>query len=156
VKWLTEIRVTDRPYAGFFQTLDYSVWNRKPNGRPELVPVTAVQPKAVIVRPGMSEVVAAGKEVLVAGKAWAGEKMVARVEFSADEGKTWTAARLGGEDRDHCWRDWSIAWTPRDKGPARLVARCTDADGNTQPDKREPDRRSYMINHLVPVEILVK
>ena len=25
VKWLVEIRVTDRPYAGFFQTLDYSV-----------------------------------------------------------------------------------------------------------------------------------
>ena len=61
VKWLTEIRVTDRPYGGFFQTLDYSMWDRK-NGRPELVPVTALQPKAIIVSPGLNGVVGAGQE----------------------------------------------------------------------------------------------
>jgi DMSO/TMAO reductase YedYZ molybdopterin-dependent catalytic subunit len=156
VKWLTEIRIADRPYGGFFQTLDYSHWVRKPNERPELVPVTAVQPKAVIVRPGLSDAVAVGKEIQVSGKAWAGEKKVAKVEFSADGGKTWTVAKLGGEEQDFCWRDWSIAWKPAEKGPARLVARCTDAAGNTQPEKRDPDRRTYMINHLLPVEVLVR
>ena len=156
VKWLVEIRVTDRPYAGFFQTLDYSYWVRKPNERPELTPVTALQPKAIIVHPGLNDAVPAGKEFLVSGKAWAGEKKVAKVEFSSDDGKTWAAAKIAGEDRDFSWRDWTIAWTPAAAGPARLVARCTDEAGNTQPDKRDPDRRSYMINHLVPIDVMVK
>ena len=156
VKWLTEIRVTDRPYSGFFQTLDYSYWVRKPNERPELVPVTAVQPKAIIVRPGLNESVAVGKEVIVSGKAWAGEKKVAKVEFSSDDGKTWVAGKLAGEDQEYSWRDWTAAWKPAERGPARLLARCTDESGNTQPEKRDPDRRTYMINHLVPIEVIVK
>jgi hypothetical protein len=36
------------------------------------------------------------------------------------------------------------------------VARCTDESGHTQPEKRDPDRRTYMINHLVPIEVTVK
>jgi DMSO/TMAO reductase YedYZ molybdopterin-dependent catalytic subunit len=156
VKWLVEIRVTDRPYSGFFQTLDYSYWVRKPNERPELVPVTAMHPKAIIVHPGLNDAVPAGKEFSVSGKAWAGEKKVAKVEFSADDGKTWAAAKLAGQGNDFSWRGWSIAWTPAAAGPARLVARCTDEAGNTQPDKRDPDRRSYMIDHLVPIDVMVK
>ena len=31
-----------------------------------------------------------------------------------------------------------------------------DTAGNTQPTARDPDRRTYMINHLVPVEVTVK
>jgi DMSO/TMAO reductase YedYZ molybdopterin-dependent catalytic subunit len=154
VKWLVEVRVTDRPYAGFFQTLDYSHWVRARNGRPELTPVTEIQPKAIILRPGLNDAVPAGKEVVVMGKAWAGTK-VAKVEFSADGGKTWAAAKLGGEEKAFAWREWSFAWTPAAKGPASLVARCTDEKGNTQPEKRDPDRRTYMINHLVPVGVTV-
>jgi hypothetical protein len=45
---------------------------------------------------------------------------------------------------------------PAARGPVRLLARCTDDKGNTQPDKRDTDRRTYMINHLVPVEVLVR
>ena len=148
--------MTDRPYAGFFQTLDYSYWTRKPNERPELVPVTAVQPKAIIVRPALHETVAVGKETVVSGKAWAGERKVAKVEFSADQGKTWTAAKVGAE-KEFSWRDWSAAWTPTARrARSSLLARCTDDKGTTQPEKRDADRRTYMINHLVPVEVLVK
>ena len=39
---------------------------------------------------------------------------------------------------------------------ARLVARCTDAAGATQPPARDADRRSYLINHLVPVGVTVR
>jgi DMSO/TMAO reductase YedYZ molybdopterin-dependent catalytic subunit len=156
VKWLTEIRVTDRPYAGFFQTLDYSYWVRKPNERPELVPVTAVQPKAIIVRPGLNESVAVGKEVIVSGKAWAGERKVAKVEFSADNGKTWVEGKLAGENQSFSWRDWTAVWEPAERGPAKLMAKCTDEAGNAQPEKRDPDRRTYMINHLVATEVIVK
>lgn len=155
VKWLTKIIVTDRPYGGFWQTLDYSVWERR-LGLPSLVPLTTMQPKAVIVSHGLNAAVAAGKRVTVSGMAWAGEKKLAKVEFSADGGTTWSAATLTGPEKPFCWRSWEYAWTPTTRGPAQLVAKATDAAGATQPDKRDPDRRSYMINHLVPTEVTVR
>ena len=46
-------------------------------------------------------------------------------------------------------------WTPTARGPATLIARATDAKGNTQPAERDPDRRSYMINHYLPRDVVV-
>ncbi len=156
VKWLTRAIVTARPHAGFWQTTDYSYFRRK-DGLPEVVPITTMLPKAAIARPALHEVVPAGKPYTVFGAAWAGEAKVARVEVSTDGGKTWEAATLTGEDKPFCWRIWEYAWkVPAARGPAEVLARATDADGTTQPEKRDPDRRTYMINHLVPVEVLVK
>jgi DMSO/TMAO reductase YedYZ molybdopterin-dependent catalytic subunit len=157
VKWLNRVVVTDRPYAGYFQTLDYAYFVRRHGEEPETIPVTEIQPKAAIARPGLDEVVPAGKPYTVFGAAWAGQSKVAKVEVSADGGKTWAAAKLDDEPKPFCWVFWRYEWkVPGTKGPVQLVARCTDQKGNTQPEKRDPDRRSYMINHLVPVEVLVR
>lgn len=157
VKWLDRIVVTDKPYAGYFQTMDYAYFTRRVGEEPETIPVTTVQPKAAIARPGPNEAVAAGRAYTVTGAAWAGEHPVAKVEVSADGGKTWAAAKLDAAPKPFCWVLWRYEWTaPSAKGPAKLLARCTDAQGNTQPEARDPDRRAYMINHLVPVEVLVK
>jgi DMSO/TMAO reductase YedYZ molybdopterin-dependent catalytic subunit len=153
VKWLTRIIVLDKPHAGFWQTFDYSVWERK-EGLPQLVPVTAIQPKAVIVDPGAGAVLKAGQEYAITGFAWAGENAVAKVEVSTDGGKTWAAAD-GKADAFRVGR-WTAKLPPRPAGPLKLLARATDNDGNTQPDKRDIDRRTYMINHLVPTEVTVK
>ena len=157
VKWLNRIVVTDRPYAGYFQTMDYSLYQRgKPNEEPEVVPITAIEPKAAIARPGLHEVVPAGKPYSVFGAAWSGNT-VAKVEVSADGGKTWAEAKLLDKPKPFCWAFWQYEWAvPAAKGPAKLLARCTDDRGITQPEKRDPDRRSYVINHLVPVELLVR
>ncbi len=157
VKWLTRVVVVEKPHAGYWQTMDYSVWERKAGEVPSLVPVTAIQPKASISRPAGFEVVPAGKPYAVTGAAWAGEEKVAKVEVSADGGKTWAAAELVGEDKPFCWRMWKYTWAvPPTAGTATLVARATDAAGRGQPDKRDPDRRTYMINHLIPVEVTVR
>jgi DMSO/TMAO reductase YedYZ molybdopterin-dependent catalytic subunit len=156
VKWLTRIVVLDRPRAGFWQTMDYAVWERGADGLPQLVPVTAVQPKAILTTFGPGEVLKAGGEYTLGGMAWAGENGVKRVEFSTDGGKTW-APTHGGEAKPFAWGRWSVAFkAPAAPGPLGILARCTDDKGNTQPEKRDPDRRSYAINHLVPVEVLVK
>ena len=41
-------------------------------------------------------------------------------------------------------------------GTASIVARATHDMGNTQPATRDPDRRTYMINHLVPTTVTVR
>jgi DMSO/TMAO reductase YedYZ molybdopterin-dependent catalytic subunit len=156
VKWVTKIVVTDRPWTGFWQTFDYSLWERR-DGGPAMVPLTAMQPKAIILTPGLNSAVAAGSTITVTGKAWAGERKVAKVEFSADGGTTWHAARLTSEEVSCCWRDWRYDWTvPRAVRSASLVARCTDDAGNAQPATRDADRRSYMINHLIPMDVVVR
>jgi DMSO/TMAO reductase YedYZ molybdopterin-dependent catalytic subunit len=154
VKWLVRVVVVEKPYASFWQTMDYATWERS-SGMPSLVPLGAMQPKAIITSHNENAVVT-GDSVTVTGKAWAGERNVAKVEFSADGGTTWAAATLAKEESPFCWRHWSFSWTPKGRGPAKLVARCTDDKGNTQPADRDPDRRSYMIQHLVPVEVVVR
>lgn len=157
IKWLTRIIVLDRPYQGYFQTMDYSYYVRNDEGLATLVPLSEMQPKAVISRPATGDVVASGQPCEVFGAAWAGESAVAKVEFSSDGGRSWKPAELDRETAPFCWRFWRCVWTaPTTPGPVKLVARATDSRGVSQPESRDPDRRSYMINHLIPVEVLVR
>ncbi len=160
VKWLTRIVVRTKPFQGFFQSLDYSYFVRE-HGQPTLLPVTNLVPKASIGRPSFGDVIPAEKKVAVTGWAWTGEGKVTKVEVSDDGGKTWVAAKLVGTDEPFCWRKWVYEWTSPTANAftpkqVKLVARATDDAGNTQPAERDPDRRSYMINHLVPVEVTVR
>jgi DMSO/TMAO reductase YedYZ molybdopterin-dependent catalytic subunit len=141
VKWLTRIVVTDKPFQGFWQTLDYSEFTR-PDGVPTMGPITGMRVKAVIL----------ATQPVIHGVAWAGESAVAKVDVSTDGGATWSAARLLAEPRPFDWVHWEFKWSPA-PGRYRVVARATDAAGRTQPDRRDPDRRTYQINHLVPVTV---
>jgi len=154
VKWLQRIVVTEKPFQGFFQTLDYSYFERK-DGLPTLRPVTAIEPKAILARPGLHEVIQE-RSYRVFGAAWAGERAVAKVDVSTDGGKTWDAAKLLGEAKPVQWVLWEYVWEKPPRGPASIVARTTDDEGRTQPATRDIDRRSYMINHLVPTPVVVR
>lgn len=156
VKWLRRIVVTDRPFQGFFQTMMYSYFERR-EGMPVLVPTTEIQVKAEIARPARQEVVRAGTTCRVHGAAWAGESVVTKVEVSTDGGKVWAEAVLLGKPVPHAWRLWEYPWQVRGRpGPVTLMARATDARGRAQPERRDPDRRNGLANHLVPVEVEVR
>jgi DMSO/TMAO reductase YedYZ molybdopterin-dependent catalytic subunit len=157
VKWLSRIVVSEIPHAGYWQTFDYSYFERRSGGLPSMKAVTAIQPKAQIARPQVGEVVPAGKPYKIRGFAWAGEADVGKVEVSSDGGQSWQRAKLTGEEKPFCWRSWEFPWeAPSAPGTVKLLARCTDASGRGQPEKRDPDRRSYLINHLVPVEVTIR
>jgi hypothetical protein len=68
-----------------------------------------------------------------AGKAWAGERDIARVDLSFDEGRTWQRAELNAQGDKYAWRTFSYAYTPRDAGYVTVLARATDDAGRTQP-----------------------
>ncbi len=156
VKWLGRLVVADRPFRGFFQTMDYSYFTRA-EGLAQVLPITAMQVKAEIARPAAGEVVKADADYRVHGAAWAGDAAVARVEVSTDGGGRWAPARLLDRPVRHCWRLWEYTWrTPARPGKVRLLARATDARGQTQPLKRVPGRRNYMISHVLPVEVMVQ
>ena len=150
IKWLQRVIVTDRPFAGYYQTMDYAYWKRR-GDIAELTPLTEMQIKAQIAHPAEGEVVPANSNVRVRGAAWTSDGEITKVELSADGGATWNEAKLLGESKPNAWRLWEFQWrTPAAAGKQILVARATDSHGRIQPAHRDPDRGTYMINHLLP------
>ncbi|MFL6503848.1 MAG: sulfite oxidase [Candidatus Udaeobacter sp.] len=164
VKWLQRIIVTDRPFNGYYQTLDYAYWKRTEHAHwergenvAELTPLAEMQVKAEIARPAQGETVSANTSVRVSGAAWACDAEIRKIELSTDGGETWNDATLVGESKVNAWRLWEFNWqTPSQPGTQTLVARATDSLGRTQPSHRDLDRGTYMINHLLPIEVKVK
>lgn len=153
VKWLTRIIVSEQPFHGYFQSVDYTVWQR-PNGLPTQVPITEMLLKAQIARPTLGEKLTAGKEYRIFGAAWTGNGEVARVEVSTDGGDRWTEARLLGKANPYTWRLWEYDWqVPGRTGPRVVLARAVDSEGRKQPLEREKDRRNYLINHVLPIRV---
>lgn len=156
VKWVTRILVTDRPFSGYYQTVDYSYWDRS-NGQPVLRPLGEMQTKATIARPSVGEGVRANTSYPVYGAAWTGESEVTKVEVSTDGGAKWMLARLIDGPVRYAWRRWEYAWrTPPQPGRYTLIARATDARGGTQPTKHNPDYGNYVIRHILPIDIEVR
>ena len=156
IKWLQRIVVTDKPFNGYYQTLDYAFWKRRGDVA-ELVALSEMQTKAEIARPSEGEIVPANSNVRLHGAAWTGSGEITKVEISSDDGATWNEAKLLGESKPNSWRLWEFDWkTPNRPGKATLIARATDSNGSTQPPERDPDRGTYMINHLLPITVEIR
>src|SRR5205823_1219242 len=130
IKWLQRIIVTDQPFNGYYQTLDYAFWKRRGNIA-ELAPLSEMQLKAEIARPVAGELVPANSNVPVCGAAWTGDGEIAKVELSIDGGSTWNNTKLIGEPKPHAWRLWEFMWKTPAAGKTTLVARATDSRGQT-------------------------
>jgi DMSO/TMAO reductase YedYZ molybdopterin-dependent catalytic subunit len=155
IKWLSRIVVTEKPFSGYEQTIDYTVWERT-DGVPSLTPITDMQVKASIARPKADETLPPNKDYRVHGAAWTGgDSAIDKVEVSTDGGKTWSAATLLGKETPLCWRLWEYTWKTPGSGKHTLMARATDKKGRVQPLERDADRRNYMINHVLPIEVAV-
>src|SRR5215472_7739766 len=93
IKWLRRIIVTDRPFTGYYQTMDYSYWQRR-GDIGELAPLTEMQIKAEIAQPAMGEIVPANSNVRVHGAAWTSDAEIIKVQLSTDGGANWNEVSL--------------------------------------------------------------
>jgi DMSO/TMAO reductase YedYZ molybdopterin-dependent catalytic subunit len=153
VKWLRRLIVTSTPFAGYYQSIDYTFWKRH-GDLPSLAPLADLQIKAEIARPETGETIPVDSTYRVHGAAWVGTSQIERVELSFDSGGTWVAAKLLGEPVKNAWRLWEYEWrTPEEPGRRVLFARAIDARGAAQPPDRSNDRGTYMINHLLPIAV---
>lgn len=156
IKWLQRVIVTDKPFNGYYQTLDYAFWRRRGDFA-DLVPLSEMEVKAEIAEAKEGETVPVNSNVRVHGAAWTGNGEITKVELSTDGGSTWNTANLIGESKPNAWRLWEFNWqTPATPGKRTLIARATDSLGRTQPVLRDPDRGTYMINHLLPIEVEIR
>jgi DMSO/TMAO reductase YedYZ molybdopterin-dependent catalytic subunit len=156
VKWLRDITVVDRRFEGF-QHLAYRLRQEADDPGD---PVTRIEPRALLVPPGipdfMSRVrfVRAGA-VTLAGRAWSGWAPVDRVEVSTDDGRSWTEASLADEAEPWAWRRFTASW---DAVPGAYVlrARARDASGRGQPDSPRWSRGGFANNADQGLRVVVR
>jgi len=155
VKWLTRIHAVREPFEGYWQTSDYAYWDNQ-DGPPVRRALGEMKLKSEIARPSAYETLEPNQVYTVFGAAWAGETETTVISVSTDGGQTWNAAEFIDPARRHTWRRWKFEWlTPTKPGQYTLLARAKDSKGNVQPDKHDPDYGTYVINHPLPIEVLV-
>lgn len=154
VKWLKRIVAIEKPFTGYFQTVDYAVWG-KLGDEPVRQPLYEMTVKSEIARPVVGETVASGKTYKVAGMAWTGDAEVTNVEFSPDGGRTWVPTKLTSEAKRFTWRSWECDWTPQQSGKQVLMSRATDSRGNVQPSAHDGNNGAYVIHHTLPIYVFV-
>ena len=155
VKWLTAIRVVDKPFQGYWQTSDYGYWEYQ-DGNPVRLALGAMAIKSAIARPRTREVLHAGQSYVVAGASWGGD-IVTATELSVDDGTSWQPVHFLDEPQQFAWRRWEFTWTvPEEKGTYMLRSRATDNAGNTQPKEHDTRFGTYVIHHTFPIEVVVR
>jgi DMSO/TMAO reductase YedYZ molybdopterin-dependent catalytic subunit len=153
VKWLTEIELIDRPFAGHYQ-VDKYWYECERDGQTVREPVTLQRVRALITEPAPDQEVRRG-ELAIRGVAWSGAAQIARVEISVGEG-SWQEAHLVSERKRHSWQWWELITQAHEPGVVTLRARATDLAGRTQPERAEWNRLGYGNNaiHEVPARIV--
>lgn len=154
VKWLTRLEALREPFRGYFQTVKYTIKRNEADGQ-ESVPLGAMAVKSEIVRPFAGEAIGLGKQ-RVFGLAWAGEEPVAKVELSADGGKTWRETELLGPSAPYSWMMWEYLWEVREAGSYELLSRAISASGRRQPSEYDPLFSGYMIHFSRPIPVRVE
>jgi sulfite oxidase len=160
VKWLTQLRVVDREFDGFWvaTAYRYPVKRVAPGAAvdaKDMAPLTGLVVKSLITRPVDGAIVPAGR-VEVAGFAWAGETDIARVDVSTDHGASWQPARLVGEQAKYAWRRFEYKFEAAKPESYLILSRATDANGRTQPMSPPWNPSGYLWNAPDSVRIEVK
>ncbi len=145
-KWVTKIRVEKDPSDNHFmaRSYRYNVAGTFPAAAP---PVETMRVKSLITRPLGESRVPAGR-LIVQGFAWAGPSGVARLELSADDGRTWTEVALQGTPGGSAWRPWRHTVDVRRNQQIVLRARATDGNGDTQPEQATANAGGYANNSI--------
>jgi DMSO/TMAO reductase YedYZ molybdopterin-dependent catalytic subunit len=138
VKWITRIELVSTDFQGY--------WQRGGWSDPAIIKTMA---RIDVARGG-----AAGKSIVLAGVAFAGERGVGAVQLSGDAGKTWQAAQVKTPNTPNVWSLWVAQWVPEARGSLRLMVRAVDGTGEVQvatPAPPFPDGSSGL--HAVTVTV---
>jgi len=128
-KWVSRLQLADHDQDGYWEQRG---WDREA--------VVLTMSRIDHPRPGDS--VPVGAPFTVYGIANSGDRGIARVELSPDDGATWLQAEL--EDASapplgpQTWVRWRVDVTRTSAGPARLVVRATDGEGMLQEQRETP------------------
>ena len=161
VKMLSDIEVLDGPDTNFWMKTAYTIpdtphADMKPGQADvKMIPINRLNPRSFITNIASGAAIPAGKPAQVRGIAFGGDSGVKRVDFSADGGKSWHAAHLGKDEGKYSFRRWETRFTPKAKGSAILMVRCTNSTGDVQPAEANWNPSGFMRNIIESTPVTV-
>lgn len=162
VKSLTEIRVIDKTFDGFWMKPAYRIPDNPcgcvdPGTSPKkTVPISRMTTRSLIIEPESGSEIRAGRGIMISGIAFSGGYSIKDVIVSTDNGRTWHQAELGKDMGRYSWIQWSYHWKP--PGPAKytLMAKATNSIGESQPFESLWNPSGYLWNKIEKVNVMVK
>ncbi|HVV80557.1 MAG TPA: molybdopterin-dependent oxidoreductase [Pseudolabrys sp.] len=140
VKWICRLEASRERAPGILTNELYN--DPAPGGG--TAPVWQVAPESLIVAPADHDKITPGVREIW-GWCW-GEHAIAAVEVSLDEGQSWRTATVEPR-RQMAWQRFSLV-AECAAGPLTVMARATDAKGQTQP-AREARNAVHAVKVLV-------
>jgi sulfane dehydrogenase subunit SoxC len=133
VKWLRRLKVTDAPVDARDETSHYT--ELMPGGKARQY-MFLQEVKSIILKPSFGMTMKGPGFYEVSGLAWTGSGKIAKVEVSADGGKSWKRATLNEPVLSKTLTRFRLPWN-WDGKPAVLMSRATDETGAVQPTRAE-------------------
>ena len=128
VKWVTRIELVERDAKGFYERQGWG---------PNFVVPTSSRFDQPDDRQKFKLAALGAAFVTLRGVAHGGDRGIARVEISPDDGRTWREANVEHAQSPSAWSLWSYDWNPNAPGEYKLIVRATDGAGALQtPDER--------------------
>ena len=159
-KWLTRIRLRDVVHDGpkmtgsSYRVPPYPVAPGESVPAADMQIIHAMPVKSLITRPETG-LELDGRELGVAGQAWAGDSEVARVDLSMDYGAIWQPANLAAPHNPHAWQRFSAKVKFPKAGYYQVWARATDREGKSQPFTPAWNPKGYLNNALHSISVRV-
>jgi sulfane dehydrogenase subunit SoxC len=131
VKWLRRLHITNQPVMARNETAKYT--ELMPSGKARQF-TFVMEAKSLITQPSFGHKLKQPGLYQISGLAWSGRGKIAKVEVSADGGKTWAEAELQQPVLSKCFTRFRIPWQWNgDK--AILKSRAIDETGYVQPER---------------------
>jgi DMSO/TMAO reductase YedYZ molybdopterin-dependent catalytic subunit len=140
MKHLTNVQAVSQPLKNFWMASAYRI----PKGKFPIVdrfltqetdantPITEMVVNSVLTGPREGQIVHTGEPVEVRGIAWDNGAGIARVDVSADDGRTWQTATLDQDMGRFSFRGFRHSLKAGAKGDMTVLAKATNRQGATQ------------------------
>ncbi len=163
MKHLDAIEASTKPFGGFWIKSAYRI----PTGKFPIVqhfqsqvaaanePITEMVVNSMITAPAEGHTMRAAATAEIRGLAWDGGYGIRRVEISVDGGGTWREAELGNDLGRFAFRAFRLPFTPPQAGKYQVMARASNAVGQTQADKLIFNPAGYHNNVIRPLTVNV-
>ncbi|MHA6767476.1 molybdopterin-dependent oxidoreductase [Sphingobium ummariense] len=139
VKMLNDIEVLPGPDDEYWTAKAYKVpatpgANVTPGTKDyPAVPISRMVPRSWVTSLSEGQTIAFEAAIPLGGIAMGGDAGVARVDVSADGGRTWYKSVLGPDQGTYSFRRWDVRVPLPRPGHIALMSRCTSMAGVTQP-----------------------
>jgi hypothetical protein len=159
---LSDIEVLAAPDDNYWMATAYRIpavpdANVKPGETGfKTTPISRMTPRSFFTNVRTGTPVGPGASVSLRGIAFGGDCGVAKVELSADGGRTWRATSLGLDQGPYSFRRWSGQVVAPKSGALTLDVRCTNTRGASQSAQPIWNPAGFMRSAIERVELPVR